>query len=318
MENIWQKLPQPFFALAPMEQVTDTVFRQVIARCAKPDLFFTEFTNIGGMLSEGSQKVMEQLLYIPMEHPLIAQIWGNDPEQFFEAAQIIRKLGFDGIDVNMGCPQENVVKKGCGSGLIGEFTRVGEIVDALKKGGDGLPVSIKTRLGKREIQTESWGSFLLSLPIDALTMHARTMAEMSKVPAHWDEIGKLVQMRNAMGSSIKILGNGDILSRVQGVALAEKYGVDGIMVGRGIFQNIWFFEKEQRMHTKDEYIQKLQEHLELFHKVWGEKRPFVPVRKFFKAYIRDFPEATAIRDELMRYNTIEEVQDRLEVLLREK
>src|SRR5437764_10610115 len=237
MKNFWNELTTPFFILAPMEDVTDTVLRQVIARCGKPAVFFTEFTNVEGMFSKGERHVNQRLQYTEAERPLVAQIWGTRPENFFKGAKKLIDMGFDGIDLNMGCPASGVMQKGACSGLINNRPLAKEIIDATKEGAAGLiPVSVKTRLGFRAIDF-SWIAFVLEQKPAVLTVHARTVSEMSKVPAHWDKLKTVVDMRDALSSETLIVGNGDIKSLDEARQKVAEAGADGAMVGRGIFDN---------------------------------------------------------------------------------
>lgn len=299
--DIWAELVKPFFVLAPLDDVSDTVFRQVVAKAAKPDLFFTEFTNVDGYFSPGKESVGRKLRWdSKVEQPLIAQIWGKNPENYFKMAQELAQMGFAGIDINMGCPERSVVAGGNGAGMIGQYERAGEIIRAVQEGSEGkLPISVKTRIGINKIMTEEWAEFLLGHNLAALTIHGRTAKEMSKVPAHWDEIGKVVALRDKLGVDTVIVGNGDVLSREQGEQLAQESGVDGIMIGRGIFHNIHVFEKEQQLHTADELIDILVYHLELHEKTWNNLKRFEPLKKFFKIYVKDFANASEFRAELM-------------------
>lgn len=301
MKNIWKTLNKPFLVLAPMEDVTDTVFRQIVASCGKPDLFFTEFVSIDGFLSEGREKIMPRLKFSKKEKPIIAQIWGSDPEKFYEAAKIISKMGFDGIDINMGCPDKNVVKKGAGGGLIIQNDLVKKIVEETRKGAGKLPISIKTRIGLRSVVTEEWISFLLSLNPDAITIHGRTVKEMSKVPAHWDEIKKAVKIRNKMKSKTLIIGNGDVTSHQQAKDYVKKYGVDGVMIGRGIFRNLWIFNPEidEDAITPEMRKKALISHIKLFDNTWGKQKNYDILKKFYKAYISDFNGSKELRIKLM-------------------
>lgn len=314
MKKIWQKLKKPIFAQSPMEDVTDTVFRQIIAKCGKPDVFFTEFTNVEGLCSRGRDKVGRRLIFSPIEKPIIAQIWGLNPEKFYEASKIISKMGFAGIDINMGCPEKSVVKKGAGGKLIDNPDLAKEIILAVKKGADGLPVSVKTRIGVKEIQTEKWIRFLLEQNLDCITVHGRTVKEQSEAPNHWDEIGKAVKIRNEMKLKTLIIGNGDIQTRKNAFEKIEKYKLDGIMIGRGIFNNLWIFNKENIDPTKISYENKLElliEHLVLFDKTWGKKpespkgsKNFSLMKKFYRIYISGHPNAKELRMKLMELNTI--------------
>lgn len=307
MKNIWKELKKPIFILAPMEDVTDTVFRQIIAHCAPPDLFFTEFTSIDGLLSKGAENVKRRFLYTEKERPLIAQIWGSSPQKFYEAASLISTMGFDGIDINMGCPDRGVMKHGGGSALIGKKDQVKDIVDSVKN-ATNLPLSIKTRIGIKDIVTEDWISFLLSLNLDALTVHGRTARDMSKVPALWDEIGKAAKLKNSIAPETILIGNGDVLTRKDGLEKVDKYKVDGIMIGRGIFNNLWTFEKVEQEHTLNDNILALLKHVELFESTWGDRKNFLILKKFFKAYIKDFQNASDLRGKLMETKNGEEVK----------
>jgi nifR3 family TIM-barrel protein len=316
MKNFWKDLKKPILVQAPMEDVTDTVFRQVIAKCGKPDVFFTEFTNVEGLCSRGREKVGKRLIFTKTERPIVAQVWGKTPEKFFEAARIIKQMNFDGIDVNMGCPQKNVVKKGACGALIDNPILAKEIILAVREGAKDLPVSVKTRIGIKNIQTEKWISFLLGLDLDALTVHGRTVAEMSDVPCHWDEIGKAVKLRNSLKSKTLIIGNGDIKDRKDALGKIKKYGLDGIMIGRGIFDNPWIFNKDidssKISHQKK--IKLLIEHLTLFNKTWGKEKNFSSMKKFYKIYISNHPNAKEIRMKLMELKNAKETLEFLKSL----
>lgn len=301
LHSIWAELKKPFFVLAPLDDVSDTVFRQVVSRAAKPDLFFTEFTNVDGYFSPGQDSVGRKLRWDSnVEQPLIAQIWGKNPENYYKMAEELTKKGFAGIDINMGCPEKSVVKSGNGAGIIGDYERAEIIIKAVQEGTAGkLPVSVKTRIGINTIITEEWASFLLRQGLAALTIHGRTAREMSKVPAHWDEIGKVVKLRNKLAPGTKVIGNGDVLSRVQGLELVKQWGVDGIMIGRGIFQNIHVFEAEPKEHSAEELIDILVYHLDLHERTWAGQKHFEPLKKFFKIYVNGFANASAMRAELM-------------------
>jgi nifR3 family TIM-barrel protein len=301
MKTIWHRLKKPFFALAPMENVTDTVFRRIVARCGRPDVFFTEFTSTDGLCSEGYERVRKHLEFTEEERPIIAQIWGTRPEKFLQAAKMVADMGFDGIDINMGCPVRKVVSRGSCSGLIRTPALAKEIILATKEGAGDLPVSVKTRIGYREIMTEEWIGFLLEQQIAALTIHGRTVREMSKAPAHWEEIGRAVILRNQMKKDILIIGNGDVVSLQDGMDKYERYKVDGIMIGRGIFNNLWIFrDVDPETIGLEERMRFLIDHISLFDEVWGKDRPFDVMKKFFKVYVTGFPNANAVRLEMMQ------------------
>lgn len=304
--NIWHTLPKPFFVLAPMEDVTDSCFRRIVKKAASPDLFFTEFTSTDGMCSPGLMKVAHRLVYYKEERPIIAQIWGTDPEKFFSSAKMIAERGFDGIDINIACPVKKITKQGACSAMIGKNDQVKEIIQATIEGG-GLPVSVKTRLGIKESQVQEWCGFLLSTPITALTIHGRTVKEMSKVPAHWDEIAKVVDLKNQMKSPVLVVGNGDVVDRTDGEVKAKESGVDGIMIGRGIFNNLWAFETQPKNHTSEERIAFFTEHIKLYQSEWKGEKNFQPLKKFVKTYVHGFDGAAELREELVNAKNADEL-----------
>lgn len=303
--NFWQQLPKPFFVLAPMDDVTDVAFRQLVAETAPPDVYFTEFVSTDGLQSPGREHTMERLRMSPKgDDLLVAQIWGNNPELYYKTAQDIAKLGgFAGIDINLGCPERGIVARGCCGGLIGQNNRVADLVAAVRAGAPNLPVSIKTRLGLGTIITEDWASFLLSLNLAALTIHARTVREMSRVPAHWDEIPKVVALRNQIAPKTLIIGNGDVENRAHGLVRATESGVDGIMIGRGIFHDIFTFSPNPPATVlPDAMLSILLRHLDLYEE-WGSTKPYNTLKKFFKIYVNSWPGANDLRIRLMDSKT---------------
>jgi nifR3 family TIM-barrel protein len=310
MRNFWHALEKPIFILAPMEDVTDTVLRQVIARCGKPAVFFTEFTNVEGMFSKGEKFVNQRLLFTQIERPLVAQIWGTQPENFFKAAKKLIDMGFDGIDLNMGCPASGVMQKGACSGLINNRPLAKEIIDATKEGAAGvIPVSVKTRLGFRNIDFD-WIRFVLEQEPAVLTVHARTVSEMSKVPAHWDLLQTVVAIRNEMNSKALIIGNGDVKSLSDARQKVAEARVDGVMIGRGIFENPYLFSETVTLNDKapEEKMRLLIDHLHLWQDTWGEAKHFPTLRKFFKVYASGFPGAQELRMQLMQAESPEETE----------
>ena len=318
MRNFWNELHKPIYILAPMEDVTDTVLRQVIARCGKPAVFFTEFTNVEGMFSKGERHVIHRLRYTEAERPLVAQIWGSYPENFFKAAKKLIDMGFDGIDLNMGCPASGVMQRGACSGLINNRPLAKEIIDATKEGAAGIiPVSIKTRLGFRSIDF-SWIAFVLEQQPAVLTVHARTVSEMSKVPAHWDKLKTVVDMRNEMNSTTLIIGNGDVKSLGDAQQKVSAIGADGAMIGRGIFDNPFLFSDTTTLSDKttQEKMQLLLDHMHLWIDTWGENKHFPILRKFFKVYANGFPGAQDLRIQLMETQSPEETEQVVASFLR--
>ncbi|ATZ15986.1 tRNA-dihydrouridine synthase [Staphylococcus aureus] len=292
-----------------MEDVTDIVFRHVVSEAARPDVFFTEFTNTESFCHpEGIHSVRGRLTFSEDEQPMVAHIWGDKPEQFRETSIQLAKMGFKGIDLNMGCPVANVAKKGKGSGLILRPDVAAEIIQATKAGG--LPVSVKTRLGYYEIdEWKDWLKHVFEQDIANLSIHLRTRKEMSKVDAHWELIEAIKNLRDEIAPNTLLTINGDIPDRKTGLELAEKYGIDGVMIGRGIFHNPFAFEKEPREHTSKELLDLLRLHLSLFNKYEKDEiRHFKSLRRFFKIYVRGIRGASELRHQLMNTQSIAEAR----------
>ncbi len=310
MKFAWKDLPRPFTVLAPLDGVTDVVFRQVISEIGKPDVLFTEFTMTEGLFSHGRQKVLENFQYLPAQRPIIAQIWGTKPDFFYRTAQELVELGFDGIDINMGCPDRTVIKGGACSALIKNPSLAGEIIEATKKGAGDLPVSVKTRVGFDHDQKEEWITFLLEQKIAALTVHLRTVREMSKVPAHWEYMPAVKKMRDEIAPETTLIGNGDITSLTDIQDKFTQYNADGYMVGRGIFANPWMFNPNVRMEdiTVLQRVDLFLYHINIFIKTWGGERNFANLKKFAKTYISNFPEASELRVKLMETKKIEDLK----------
>lgn len=309
--NIWKKIKKPIMCLAPMEDVTDIVFRELLTHTYKPDIYFTEFVNVTGFLSTGKAYVAKRLEYTEAQHPIIAQVWGTVPEDFRKAAEEISKMGFDGIDINMGCPQRNIVKTGGASALINTPELAKEIIKATKEGAGDLPVSVKTRIGYNSIQTEEWITFLLEQDLDAITIHGRTRKEMSLVPAHWDEIGKAVEIRNKLGKDTLIIGNGDVKDYGDGLSKVKEFGVDGVMIGRGIFQNLWAFDplNYTKIPSEEELKNLLRTHINLWIKYHGDNLKHATLKRFFKIYITDFRGSKELRNRIMNVEKPSDVFD---------
>jgi len=315
MKNFWTELPKPFFVLAPMEAVTDIVFRHVVAEAARPDVFFTEFVNTTSFCSKkGQQSTRGRLAFSEDEKPIVVQIWGKKPEDFAQMSQALVGRGFAGIDINMGCPDKSVVHGGAGSGLIRTPDLAVEIIQATKT--SGLPVSVKTRLGDMNINNwREWLTCILQQDITNLTVHLRSRKEMSKVSAHYEIIPEILKLRDEIAPNTLITINGDISDRQHGLELAAQYGVDGIMIGRGAFQNPFVFEHDKKDHTKAELFELLNKHLDLHDKYSLELEPrkFDPLKHFFKIYIRGFSGASELREKLMHTKNTNEVRTLLEL-----
>ncbi len=313
--SLYDDLPKPFFVLAPMDDVTDTVFRQIIADCATPDLFLTEFANVDGFQSAGKHAVEQKLMICPSEKRLVAQLWGVKPENFYKTAKELKKRGFIGIDLNMGCPVKNVIKSGACAALMQNRDLAHEIIEATKRDTDKLPVSIKTRTGYANYD-ESWIRFLLEHKPAMLSVHFRSVKEMSKVDAHWELATEIVRLRDEISPKTLIIGNGDVKSRKEGEALVKKYKVDGIMIGRGIFHDPFLFAEKSpwKNFSKEQKLKLYQKHVELFAKTYekGERKVHT-LNKFCKIYINGFDGAKELREQLMSASTANELKEFLAV-----
>lgn len=314
MKNLLDKLPRPFFALAPLDDVSDTVFRRVVSECARPDLLFTEFTNVDALQSAGRKATLRRLDFDKSERPIIAQIWGKTPENFKSTAEECAARGFAGVDLNMGCPIKHVVKNGCCSALINDREKAKTIIDSAKAGLDtNMSFSVKTRIGFKDIDL-TWIEFLLGQDPDMLIIHLRTVKEMSKVPAHWETMPQIRQLRDKISPRTKLVGNGDVTSYEQGLELARETGIDGIMIGRGVFHDPFVFSKDSpwQDYPKAKKVGLYKKHVQLFQEIYpGNSRPVVILNKFCKIYISGFNGAKELREELMSCTDANELLNRL-------
>jgi tRNA-dihydrouridine synthase len=319
-KNFWTKLKKPIFALAPMANVTDAAFRRMFAECGAPDVFWTEFVSVEGLLSAGRERLLPDLWFsngkggAPSEHPIVAQIFGAKPEQFEAVATLIRTLGFDGIDINMGCPDRAVEKQGAGAGLIKNPKLAQEIVRATKRGAGGLPVSVKTRIGYNKEQIDEWIPALLQEDLAALTVHLRTRKEMSLVPAHWELAPRIAALRSAHAPDTILLGNGDVSSLEDARARVAASGFDGAMVGTSVFGNPWFFSGITP--SLRERLERMVRHTELFEQLYksnlskknGGLKNFDVMKKHYKAYCSGFDGAKELRIQLMNTESAAEAK----------
>lgn len=343
MKNFWETLPRPILTLAPLANVTDAAFRRVIAKYSKPygpHVMWTEFVSADGLVlagEEGKKKLMRDLLFTEAERPIVAQFFTANPEHMEKAAALARELGFDGIDINMGCPDKSIEKQGAGAKLITTPELAREVVRAAKRGAGDLPVSVKTRLGYNKDVLEEWLPALLAENPAAITIHARTRKEMSKVAAHWDRVKRAVEIRNEMKSSTLILGNGDAVDVEDAKKKAAESGADGVMLGRAIFGKPWLFattdslgpkqypvaepatsEDVEQANTPASIEQRLRiliEHTILFEELLGDIKSFAIMKKHFKAYVEGFEGAKELRVKLMETTHAAEVEAIIEDFL---
>lgn len=313
IQGFWSKLKKPIIVLAPMADVTDAAFRRIIAKYGKPDVLWTEFVACAGLCSEkGRKRLLEDLKYDESERPIVAQLFGSNPEQMEECARLVRKLGFDGLDINMGCPDRAIEKQGAGAALMKNPKLAQELIAAAKRGAGTMPVSVKTRIGYNTNTLSEWLPALLEMEPAAITIHARTRKEMSKVPAHWDSLEGAVALAKKYGSArtrTLILGNGDIRTVEEACEKAKQYNLDGAMIGRGIFGNPWLFNtaRNAKTPTTKERLRVLIEHAKLFEKMYKDIKRFDVMKKHFKAYVHGFDSAKELRVALMGTHNAQEV-----------
>lgn len=309
--NIWQQLPKPIFVLAPMADVTDAAFRAIINKYGQPDLFFTEFVSADGLVHPtGREKLKRELYFTSAERPIIAQLFGGEPAKMKAAATYVATLGFAGIDLNMGCPDRSVERQQAGASLIKDPARAVALIEAVKEGAGGLPVSVKTRIGYNHNELATWTESLLKAEPAAITFHLRTRKEMSKVSARWEDIKLPVAL--AAGSQTLILGNGDVKNLKEAREKVREYDVAGVMLGRAIYGNPWLWS--ERTPALPERLAVLKEHTNLFWDLYGptetnlklfngHRKSFAVMKKHFKAYVEGFAGAAELRADLMKEET---------------
>lgn len=288
-----------------MEDVTDWVYRKLVCDHGEPDVLMTEFTSAAILCSDRPDRAIERLVVYPGElerRPLVAQIWGADPEEMGRAAKLCAELGFAGIDINMGCPVKKISKKGACSALIRFPSLAAEIIQAVKENAGGRPVSVKTRLGWSQPETEPWCGHLLNQGLAALTIHGRTVKQKSEGRADWTEIAKVVALRNQLSPSTLVVGNGDV-TRAESGALLAASGADGLMVGRGVFADLGLFQRVDYQPYQDWSSEKklslLERHVTDHLRAWGGKKDYEKLKKFFKNYTVGFEGALELRGLLM-------------------
>ena len=322
MKNFWENLPKPIIVIAPMADVTDVAFRALFAKYGKPDVMWTEFVSADGLIMapadngkdgeiSSKEKLLKDLEYSEVERPIVAQLFSGRPEMMKQGAKLAQDLGFDGIDINMGCPDKGIEKQKSGASLIKDFELAKNLIRAAKEGAPNIPVSVKTRLGYNQDILEEWLTVLLNEKPAVVTIHARTRKEMSKVPAKWERIKKAVEIRNELGSETLIFGNGDVLSLEDAKEKVLETGCDGVMIGRAIFGNPWFFNKDidrDKDISIEERLDVMLEHTKLFEKSLSHKN-FSVMKKHYKAYVDGFDGAKELRVKLMECNDSDEVKE---------
>ncbi len=320
MESFWQKLPQPFFVLAPMADVTDAAYRRLIASLGKPHILWTEFVSADGLfhtreiqkIPDAENPLMRDLSYTDAERPIVAQIFSSDPEKVAYAASLVANLGFDGIDLNMGCPDRSIEKQGAGAALIKNPTQAAALIVAAKEGAARggnrpLPVSVKTRIGYFHPEIDTWIRALLAAEPAAITVHLRTRKEMSKVPAHWELMEKIVALRNHLAAPVLLLGNGDVRSLAEAREKARVTGVDGVMLGRAVFGNPWLFcDRAPEETTPAERLAALLALARSFEDITPPKS-FSIFKKHIKAFVHGFPGAGDARKAAMETTSAHEL-----------
>lgn len=305
--GFWNKIKRPVYALAPMADVTDAAFRRLIARHGKPDVLFTEFVSCDGLCSPGRKNLMHLLKYDESERPIVCQFFGANPAKYYESAMLAQELGFDGIDINMGCPERKILKQGSGGALIKSPELAREIIKETKRGAGALPVSVKTRIGINQIITEEWVSHLLEEEPACLTLHLRTVKEMSKTTPHWDQAE--VATRLAEKTNTLILGNGDIHSLKAADEVVKQSGIDGVMFGRAIFGNPWLFNSSIKYDdiSLDQKLEAVLEHADLYEEIFGTQKSFLIMRKHLREYPTGFIGAKELRAQLQMVDSASDV-----------
>lgn len=315
MKDFWHVLKRPFFVLAPMEDVTDAAFRELIASYADPGIprvLYTEFTSADGLLlagEDGQRKLRKKLQYSDIERPIVAQLFTAKLDHMEAGARMCRDMGFDGFDINMGCPAREVERQGCGSALIRTPELARELIRAAKKGAGEMPVSVKTRIGYNEDELETWLPQLLAEEPSVVILHARTRKEMSDVPARWERVQRAVEIRDSLGSKTLIVGNGDVRDVPDARTKADTSGAEGVMIGRGVFGNPWLFANRQDEPSPQEKMRALVEHIELFQKHLSGFVNEAVMKRHFKAYIGGWDGAKELRVRLMETDGLDEAKN---------
>lgn len=322
-EDVKKKVgSEPFFVMAPLADVTDVAFREIIAKYSRmgkkgggPAVLWTEFVSADGLCSPGRKILERDLAYTKGQRPIVAQLFTGHPEKMREACALARELGFDGIDINMGCPDKSIEKQCAGAGMIKDPELARKVIESAREGAGDIPVSVKTRIGYNKNEIKTWIAFLLELKLPVLTVHLRTRKEMSDVPAHWELMPEIIALRNKISPETLIIGNGDALSLEDGKEKAQSSGADGVMFGRAIFGNPWLFVMQKKEVTMRERLEVMVEHTMLYEKLLGDIKNFAIMKKHYKAYVHGWDGAKELRAKLMETNSGEEVKKIVEEYL---
>jgi tRNA-dihydrouridine synthase B len=306
-KNFWEKLKKPFFALAPMADVTDAPFRRIIAKYGKPDVMYTEFVSADGLFLGGKDALIKDLAFTEMERPIVAQFFTSKPVMMKKAAELAVELGFDGIDINMGCPDKKVEKQGAGAALIKNSELAVELIKSAKEGADSLPVSVKTRVGYNKDELDQWLPALLKAEPAVVIIHARTRKQLSHSPSDWSYIKRAVDIRDRLRSKTLIIGNGDVFDIKDAKYKVKETNADGAMLGRAIFGNPWLFNKNKKKINTAEKLKVMIEHTKLFEKITPHKN-FSIMKKHYKAYINSFDGAKELRIKIMKAQNAKKVE----------
>ena len=348
--GFWKEIRErarTIFALAPLANVTDAAFRRIIANYSRmgepgggPDVLWTEFVSADGLCSPGREVLLRDLAYSKGEHPIVAQLFSAHPDKMREATALCARLGFDGVDINMGCPDRAVEKQGAGAAMIKTPETARQVIEAARAGAiDGahngrvMPISVKTRIGYNKNEIDTWIRFLLGMSLPVLIVHLRTRKEMSEVDAHWDLMPEIIRLRDEIQSDIPpsertiIIGNGDVMNLVDARAKISATGADGVMFGRAIFGNPWLFDETRNggadgveqivAPTVSERLHACLEHTELFEKLLGDVKSFAIMKKHYKAYVSGWDGAKDLRVRLMETENAAEVRAIIESTLLE-
>lgn len=317
IKGFWESLRRPFFVLAPLANVTDAALRRFILQYQKPDVLWTEFVAADGLCHpKGREALLRDLRFTEEERPIVAQLFTAHPEKMREAAKLCAELGFDGIDINMGCPDKNVMKQGAGASCMKDPVLAQQLILSAREGtrdaGKELPISVKTRLGFNEDNLEVWLPALLEVQPAALTLHARTKKDLSKVPARWERVKRAVEIRNELKSETLIIGNGDVRTMADARQKIAETGADGVMFGRALFGNPWLFDEKKKEVTVSEKLEAALRHTEIFLAEWAETKSFELMKKHYRAYINHFPEAKELRVKMMEAKNFSQVTEAVE------